>query len=309
MMRRIEGLDAAPRAARGCVAAVGMFDGVHLGHRAIAARAVGLAKETGAPSATLTFHPHPLAVLAPERAPRALSTREARAALLAALGVGFLIEEPFTAALAETAADDFLARVVRALSPHALVVGANFSFGAGGRGTPAFLKERGAALGVGVEVVPLLALDGADVSSTRVRACLEKGDVRLAGRLLGRPFAVEGTVVRGDARGRTLGFPTANLALSDALAAPVNGAYAARVVRADGTAYAAIVNIGDNPTFGGVSRRLEAHLLDFSGDLYGESLRVEMIERLRGETRFPSAEALCAQLRKDEAAARALLAQ
>lgn len=294
---------------RGAVVAVGTFDGVHIGHQALISRAVSLSREEGVSCALFTFQNHPLSVLAPDRVPSALSTREERRRIFEALGVQFAIETRFTKELAALPAEDFLARLAETLAPRTIVVGDNFSFGAGGRGTPALLAACGKELGFRVEDVPLLSYAGDVVSSTRIRALLAAGDVRLAGELLGRCFAVSGGVVHGDERGRTLGFPTANLLPPAGEACPANGAYAVRVERENGTTHIGVANVGSNPTFGGVERRIEAHLLDFSGDLYGERITVRFVERLRGEEKFPSAEALVGQIREDEKKARKIFAQ
>jgi riboflavin kinase/FMN adenylyltransferase len=292
--------------ARGGVVAIGTFDGVHIGHQALISRAVSLAQGAKVPCALFTFQNHPLSVLAPEHVPPALSSREERRRVFALLGVDVLIEERFTEALAALSAEEFLSRLADVLAPCTVVVGENFSFGAGGRGTPDFLAARGQALGFRVEKVPLLSHAGETVSSTRIRALLSTGDVRLAGELLGRPFEIEGVVAHGDERGRKLGFPTANLLPRKGGACPAIGVYAACVLRKNGETHPGIANVGDNPTFDGVELRVETHLLDFSGDLYGERIAVRFVERLRGEIRFPSADALVRQIREDERRAREL---
>ena len=294
---------------RGVVVAVGTFDGVHIGHQALIARAVSLARELDASCALFTFQNHPLSVLAPKRVPPALSSREERRRIFERLGVDLAIEERFTRELAALSAEAFLARLMAALSPRAVVVGANFSFGAGGQGTPEVLAAHGEKMGFRVENMPLLLHAGGVVSSTRIRTLLAAGDVRLAGALLGRTFSLSGVVAHGDERGRVLGFPTANLLPAAALACPANGAYAVRVGRGNGETHIGVANVGSNPTFDGKERRVEAHLFDFSGDLYGERIAVRFVERLRGEKKFPSAEALVGQIQEDEKKARAILAQ
>ena len=295
--------------ARGCVVAIGTFDGVHLGHQKLISRAVELAKEKSVPSVVFTFRNHPLSVLAPEREPLSLSPVEERRRVFAALGVDFVIEEPFTAELAALSAEGFLSFLVERLAPKAVVIGANFSFGAGGLGTPEFLTQRGKELGFSVEAAPLLFLDGDRVSSTRIRALLAAGEVRPAGELLGHPFAIAGVVEHGDERGRKLGFPTVNITPVKGQALPADGVYAVRILCPDGTEWSGVANVGDNPTFGGDPLRIEAHLLDFSGDLYDRRIVVHFIERLREERKFPSAEALVRQIREDERKARKILAQ
>ena len=293
---------------RGCIVAVGTFDGVHIGHQTLISRAVSLARDADVPCVVFTFRNHPLSVLAPERVPPFLSSPEERRGVFASLGINLVVEEPFTKELASLSAEEFLTRLVEALSPRAVVVGANFSFGAGGHGTPDFLALQGKALGFHVENVPLLSYAGKTVSSTRIRALLSAGDVRLAGELLGRLFSIAGVVVHGDERGRMLGFPTANLLPPKGKACPANGAYAVRVELGNGAPQIGVANVGSNPTFDGNERRVETHILDFSGDLYGETITVHFVERLRAEKKFPSPEALVAQIRRDEQKAREIFA-
>lgn len=294
--------------ARGCVVAVGTFDGVHIGHQALISCAVSLAREADVSCVVFTFQNHPLSVLAPQRVPSFLSSPEERRRVFASLGVDFVIEEPFTKELASLSAERFLSRLVETLAPRTVVVGENFSFGAGGRGTPEFLASQGKNMGFHVEKVPLLSHAGETVSSTRIRVLLSAGDVRLAGELLGRPFSITGVVVHGDERGRTLGFPTANLLPPKGEACPANGAYAVRVVLESGEEKIGVANVGSNPTFDGNERRVEAHLLDFSGDIYGQDITVRFVERLRAEKKFPSPEALVGQIRRDEQKAREIFA-
>ncbi len=293
---------------RGCVVAVGTFDGVHIGHQALISRAVSLARGADVPCVVFTFQNHPLSVLAPVRVPPFLSSPEERRRVFASLGVDFVIEEPFTKELASLSAEEFLSRLVEALAPRAVVVGENFSFGAGGCGTPEFLAAQGKIMGFRVEKVPLLSHAGETVSSTRIRKLLLTGDVRLAGELLGRLFSIAGIVVHGDERGRMLGFPTANLLPPNGEACPANGAYAVRVVLENGEEKIGVANVGSNPTFGGNERRVEAHLLDFSGDIYDERITVRFVERLRAEKKFPSPELLVGQIRRDEQKAREIFA-
>ena len=301
--------DAADIRERGCVVAIGTFDGVHLGHQKLISRAVELARAQGVSSVVFTFRNHPMSVLAPEREPLSLSPVEERRRVFASLGVDFVIEEPFTAELAALSAEDFLSFLAERLAPKAVVIGANFSFGAGGLGTPEFLAPRGTELGFSVEAAPLLFLDGDRVSSTRVRALLAAGEVRSAGELLGHPFAIAGVVEHGDERGRKLGFPTVNITPVKGQALPADGVYAVRILCPDGTEWSGVANVGDNPTFGGDPLRIEAHLLDFSGDLYDQRIVVHFIERLREERKFPTAEALVRQIREDAQKARTILAQ
>jgi riboflavin kinase/FMN adenylyltransferase len=301
--------DAAEIRAQGCVVAIGTFDGVHLGHQKLISRAVELAREAGVFSVVFTFRNHPMSVIAPDREPLSLYPLEERRRVFEKLGVDFVIEEPFTAELAALAPENFLHLLIERLAPRAVIVGANFSFGAGGLGTPEFMAQRGQELGIRVEEAPLFFFDGERVSSTRIRALLAAGNVRSAGELLGHPFAIAGVVEHGDERGRKLGFPTVNITPVKGQALPADGVYAVRIFCPDGQEWIGVANVGDNPTFGGDPLRIEAHILDFSGDLYGLRLVVRFIERLRGEEKFPSAEALVRQIKIDEKKARELFAQ
>ncbi len=291
------------------VLTLGNFDGAHLGHQAIIRRAVASAREAGGQAVALTFEPHPIAVLAPERAPLMLQTLHDRLASLAGLGVEVIVLQRFTRAFAaldpEAFVRDFL---LRHLELEHVVVGYNVNFGRARAGTSETLSALGARLGFGVEVVGPVAAgsDGEQVSSTRLRALLQAGDMPRARALLGRPYALRGRVVVGDRRGRTLGFPTANLHLRAGLLLPPDGVYAVGV-DVDGRPRAGVLNIGVRPTFAGRRRTIEAHLLDFTGDLYRRWLVVKMIERLRGEEAFSGPEALRAAIGRDVARAREVL--
>ncbi|MFL5305572.1 MAG: bifunctional riboflavin kinase/FAD synthetase [Polyangia bacterium] len=298
----------APRTA----VAIGNFDGVHLGHQALIAeaRARGQAPDS---AVALTFMPHPARVLAPAKAPPLIMPLDRRLALLAQAGADVAVVQPFTPAFAAVEAQNFVADVlVRDLGAADVVVGYDFTFGRGRAGNVQRLQEWGTALGVSVAVIPAVTVDGAPCSSTRIRTLVAGGEMQRAAALLGRPFEVEGVVVRGAARGRTLGFPTANVAPETELA-PRLGIYAARArIREDdttGPVFVAAVSIGRNPTFeaDGAPVTVEAHLLDFTGDLYGRRLRLELVEWLRDEQRFASVDALVAQIAADVARVRALM--
>jgi riboflavin kinase/FMN adenylyltransferase len=251
----------------------------------------------------LTFDPHPARVLAPDAAPAALMTLEQKAEALARLGVSGLAVLPFDAEVAGAAPDRFAASVLRgALDAGVVVVGANFRFGRGRAGDAATLR----ALGFDVSEVGPVEHGGERVSSSRVRKALADGDVALAAALLGRPFLLEGTVVRGEGRGRTLGVPTANLAPAGETV-PAGGVYAAWAWVGGGPGVASVVNVGRRPTFGGGATSVEAHLLDFDRDLYGRPLGLSFAARIRDERRFAGPEALVAQIREDIAAARRAL--
>ena len=307
---RLEPLPSIARDAPSAVVTIGNFDGVHRGHQALVKAAHDRAAAGHEACLALTFDPHPAAVLNPERAPLCLVTGPQKAELLAALGVDVLAVLPFTSALASLSPADFAAGVlVGALSARSVVVGEGFRFGMSRAGDVTELERLGQELGFDVVAVPAVRQDGARVSSTRVREGLLAGDVTAAAALLGRPYFVEGRVVRGDGRGRTLGIPTANLAVENEIV-PKEGVYAARVAPcAGGPLRAAVVNVGRRPTFGGGPTTTEAHLLDFEGDLYDQRLRVSFVARLRDERAFPGREALVAQIQEDVRAARRVLAQ
>lgn len=289
--------------------AVGNFDGVHLGHQALAQTALARARAVSGVALALTFDPHPARVLRPERAPAALCTFEQKARLLAETGLERLAVLAFDARLAALTPEEFARRVLRdALGARLVCVGRNFRFGRERAGGVDELRGLGAVLGFELSVLDPVLLDGRPVSSTRVREALARGEVETARALAGRAPFVEGRVVAGDARGRTLGFPTANLEPWNELL-PLAGVYAALCTRLPGPArpWPAVVNVGRRPTFDGRDVRLEAHLLDFEGDLYGADLRVEFVARLRAERRFDGPHELVAQIRQDVAQARRVL--
>jgi riboflavin kinase/FMN adenylyltransferase len=263
--------------------AVGEFDGVHLGHREV----------IDGSDTVLTFEPHPLQVVRPEAAPKLLTSFEVKAELIAGLGVEELVVIPFDRGFASQSPQEFIDHVlVERLAATRVSVGENFRFGHRAAGDPQALA---ADPRFETRVVPLVELEGEIVSSSHIRALLGAGEVELADRMLGSPFQMRGEVVMGDRRGRTLGFPTANIVPDEALVCPGHGVY---VARADGAC--AAVNVGVRPTFGtGRAVLVEAYLLDREVDLYGHVLRVEFLNRLRGERRFASVEALVEQMRLD----------
>jgi riboflavin kinase/FMN adenylyltransferase len=278
---------------------IGNFDGVHRGHRALVAEAVARARARGGEAVVLTFDPHPAHVLAPARVPPVLTTAEQKAELLGGLGLDLLVELPFTPEVAELSPEAFADGVlVGALGARQVVVGEAFRFGHGRSGDAATLARLGATLGFTVSAVPPVLDGGRPVSSSRVREALAEGDVAHAAALLARPHFVDGTVVEGDHRGRQLGFPTANLEAGGALL-PARGVYAGRCRLPGGEERLAVVNVGERPTFGGRTVTVEAHLPGYSGDLYGQDLRLSFAARLRAEQRFASAAELVAQIRRD----------
>ena len=309
-MERVRLDTLAPHGWREPAATVGNFDGVHRGHRSLVEAAVRQARERGGMAVALTFDPHPSRVLSPDRAPATLMTLDQRAEALAALGIDCLAVLPFTFALSRESPADFARKVLRdAVGARMVVVGENFRFGRGREGDLATLARLGESLGFAVLGTPPVVHEGAPISSTRIREALARGAVRAAREMLGRRFFVDGTVVRGVGRGRQIGLPTANLAIVNETL-PARGVYACwcRDLReGEGTVYPAVVNIGHRPTFGGGALSVEAHLLDFDGDLYGRTLRTEFEERLREERTFAGPEALVAQVRDDVARARRCL--
>lgn len=286
---------------------IGVFDGVHLGHRAVMDRLVDRARQQALLPVALTFDPHPLEFVAPERAPRLLTSVAQRIELLEACGVEVVGILPFPEIrdlAPETFAVDLLGGRVRA---RYVAVGTDFRFGRNRAGDVEILRTLGHRHGFEVEAVDLVArIDGEVVSSTRIRADIAAGNVGGASTLLGRHFEVRGVVVHGDARGRTIGFPTANIHVPERMAVPADGVYAVWC-RFGGRRVPGVVNIGVRPTFAGTHRTVEVHLLDFDGDLYGVELAVEVVDRIRDELRFESVGALVAQLGEDVAEGRRLL--
>jgi riboflavin kinase/FMN adenylyltransferase len=283
---------------------IGAFDGVHRGHQHLIGSAVRRARDLGCQSAVLTFDPHPDLVLHPERERLYLTSLDERAEQIAALGVSLLIVLPFTRETMQLSAYDFMAQVRSAVALRELWIGWDFALGRKREGNLARLREIGQQLGYTVHPVDALVLaDGTPVSSTRIRAALTEGDLDTATTLLGRHFAVQGVVVEGDRRGRTIGFPTANVAVHQHHALPADGVYVCDAI-VGGQHYGAVTNIGLRPTFDGKRRTVEAYLLDFADDIYGETLRLTMLHRLRGEKKFDGIAALVAQITNDVAAAR-----
>ena len=273
--------------------AIGVFDGVHLGHQAVIDDA----------DTVLSFDPHPLEVINPEAAPKLIMPPEVKRDVIDGLGVDELVVIPFDKEFSKITADDFIDGIlVERLGAKTVSVGENFRFGAKAKGDPEMLASRSE---FETRVVPLVEVDGETVSSSRVRALVAAGDVEQAMHCLGAPFMVEGPVVEGDRRGRDLGFPTANLVPDDRRVVPGHGVYAAF---ANGNP--AAVNVGIRPTFEtGRGLLIEAYLIDYDGDLYGKNLRVAFVKRLRGERRFPGTEDLIAAMSKDVQDAREVLAE
>ena len=290
---------------RRCVVTIGAYDGVHLGHRAVIRQVREKAVEVGAASVVVTFDRHPASVVRPESAPKLLTDAAQKLELLASTGVDATLVVPFDASQSTESPADFVRRVlVDALAVRCVIVGEDFHFGHKRGGNVQLLREL--AQQHDYEVVPVRLIgrdDGVDepVSSTAIRRALAGGDVRRAAAMLGRDHEVRGTVGHGDQRGRTIGFPTANVHLEAALCLPADGVYAAVVTLEDGRQYSAAVNLGRRPTFHETAEQslLEAHLLDFSGDLYGQRLRIAFRQFLRGERKFAGIDELKSQLALD----------
>lgn len=288
--------------------AIGFFDGVHLGHQQIIRQAVTDARQHNTAAVVLTFDVHPATVVAPDRVPALIQTREHRVRSIAALGPDVLLLMPFTLEFSRRPADEFIRSLHRDLRGiHSICIGANFHFGHRRGGNLEVLQTLGAELGFTVHGLASVGLDGTAISSTRIRDAIRAGQLDAASQMLGRPWSVAGKVMHGQARGQTLGFPTANLE-AGGLALPPLGVYAAQVLH-QGRTHPAVVNLGLRPTVTPAASVpvLEAHLLDFSGGLYGEELEVVFIKHLRGEQRFPDIEALRNQIGRDAEAARRLL--
>lgn len=310
-MRIYRSWEGLPDDGRGAAVALGNFDGVHLGHQAVIALAASEAARRGAALGVVTFEPHPRQVFQPDAPPFRLMNAESRANRLAKLGTGVLYELPFDDRLAGMAPDRFAAEVLhRGLGVAHVVVGRDFRFGKGRAGTAGDLARLGAALGFGVTLADLVEEGDAEVSSTAIRRALSEGRPRDAARMLGHWHRIEGAVRSGDRRGRTIGYPTANMSI-DGLHPPKFGIYAVKVDVLGGPhrgSYLGAASIGVRPMFDGVVANLETFLFDFSGDLYGEHLSVALVEYLRPEARFDSIEALVAQMDRDCARAREILA-
>jgi riboflavin kinase/FMN adenylyltransferase len=295
--------------------AIGNFDGVHLGHRALIAEARRVASVTGGDVVALTFDPHPARFFAPSLAPPMLTSLDRRAELLAEAGADVILVEPFDESLARMSATDFIAQVLaRDLTAKHVVVGADFNFGKERRGNTDLLAQVGERLGIGLSVVPQVRANGLVCSSTKIREFVLEGRVEGAALLLGRPFEIDGTVVHGAGRGRTLGVPTANLSHAGEIL-PKPGVYAGRVRCLDGgptmgaehSWQTAAISLGHIPTFangGAPSLLVEAHVLDFTGDLYGARMRWAFVAHLREQRRFDSVDELVAEIQRDIARTR-----
>lgn len=283
--------------------ALGVFDGVHIGHQAVIARAVDAARREGGIAGVLTFDPHPIRVIAPSKAPSSLlATLHHKAQIIEQLGAGLFVAIHFDEAFAGIEAGEFLDSLLKA-PVRTIAVGEDWRFGKGRHGDVEFLESRSAELGFRLEAVPPVMLDGERVSSTRIRQAIRDGSLDAAASLLGRPYSVCGAVVYGKQLGRTIGFPTANISTGDAQLPP-DGVWVVRAALPDGKNLPGVANLGVRPTVDGSARSLEVHLFGFSGDLYGQELEIEFTDFLRPEKKFAGVEALKQQIMLDAARAR-----
>jgi riboflavin kinase/FMN adenylyltransferase len=310
-MEVLRDMAACPVPVAGTVVTIGAYDGVHLGHQAVIEEVRSRASTLGVPTAVVTFDRHPAAVVRPASAPKLLTDTDQKLELLAAAGVDYTLVVHFDEERSHESAEDFVNEVlVACLRARLVVVGEDFHFGRNRGGNVELLRRMGPNLGFDVEGLTLVPGIEVPVSSTAIRKTLAAGDVVTAARLLGRPHEVRGAVERGDGRGGSvLGFPTANVAVPNEIQLPADGIYAGWYQRPDGSTHAAAISIGRRPTFypEGGPLMVEAYLLDFEGDLYGERAAVRFVSRLRGEERFESTDALVAQMNRDVEAARAAL--
>lgn len=280
------------------VIALGTFDGIHIGHQNIIRQAISLAKKLQGTSMVFTFSNHPLSIIAPEKCPPKINSSAMKVKLLQDMGLDLLVDLPFTKELLMLSPVAFLQMLYDCYEPNYLISGPNYSFGYRGEGNPDFLLHMEKKFGYIAQVQPAVRIENSMVSSTLIRELITQGNISDANRLLGRAFSIEGKVVHGDQRGRTLGFPTANLNIPSQYCAPKNGVYIAKVLY-NQTEYQAIANVGVNPTFKGFKRHLETHIFDFSTDIYGETITVRFLEKLRSEKKFKGVEFLKTQIQAD----------
>ncbi len=307
-MQRLTLAGGIPDALKGSIVALGNFDGFHLGHQAVVSRAIARGFHERRPVIVATFEPHPVRFFKPDVPPFRLTTLDQREQLFAHAGADAMLVFEFGAALAAMDAEEFVSDVLATqIGAAGVVTGDDFSFGKGRRGDVALLKAVGALHGVGAEAVAQVELDGERISSGRIREELVAGNIGEATHMLSRDFAIEGVVQRGDARGRELGYPTANITMSD-YQRPKYGIYAVRVTLDDGSEHPGVASLGVRPMFDPPEELLEAYLFGFDGDLYERRIEVALHGYIREERKFDSLDALMAQMREDEAAARRLLA-
>ncbi len=286
---------------------IGKFNGMHLGHQALLKQVVARAHEIDGCSTAITFEPHPTLVLQPQHERVYLAPEDERRELIAASGIDHLIVLRYDDALRQLTAEQFMRGLCERINLHELWVGPEFRLGYRAQGSVPVLAELGERLGYRVNPIIKLQIAGATASATRIRELLQEGRVAEIPTLLGRPFTLKGEVIKGDQRGRTIGFPTANVAVGERHLLPADGVYACHVRVQDNSEHDAVTNVGVRPTFGVLGRTVEAHLLDWSGDLYGQIARVSFLERIRGERKFGGIDELRAQIARDVERARELL--
>ena len=287
-----------PEIVKPCVLVLGMFDGVHRGHQKLLMQGVELSEANRLPLVVCTFEPHPLKVLRPEKAPQLLTTMTERAQVMASFGVDCFCINTFTREVADQHYEEYLAELVRVYQPQHIVCGYNFTFGKGGEGNADVLEACGLVYGYETHIVPEVVLEGATVSSTRIRVLLQEGDIHGVNRLLGHAYTLAGKVVDGKHIGRTLGFPTANVDIPKGKALPAYGVYACWLQDGE-RSYPAVVNVGRHPTLPEGNMTVEAYVLDASLQLYGKKVRLSFLHRQRGEERFESVDALKEQIALD----------
>ncbi len=306
-MQVFHGIQTVQRKLKNPAITIGNFDGVHKGHQALFLRVKQLAEELNGESVVVTFDPHPLEVLFPEKTPSFITSHRHKLDLIASCGINVTIVIPFDHKFSGMSAREFVeVLLVEKIGAKAIVVGHDYRFGHGREGDIAFLKRLGEQYGFQVQTVSGLRVDDTVVSSTAIRQMIVSGNIKEANRLLGRFFEVSGTVIPGRKRGVSLGFPTANIRMP-ALTSPRTGVYAVQA-EVEGKTYGGAANLGYNPTFGDTDLSLEAHLFDFDGDIYGKTITVRFIDRLRDELRFSGPDELAAQIRKDVDTAKKILA-
>ncbi len=306
-MQLFRGINAVQHKLKNPAITIGNFDGVHMGHRALFQIVKKWAAELNGVSVVLTFDPHPLEVLNPKKAPSFITTQRHKLDLIASCGIDATIVIPFDREFSHISAREFVEVVlVEKIGTRAIVVGNDYRFGHGREGDIPFLRQLGKLHGFEVEIVTEIKFDNTHVSSTSIRRLIANGNIRVANEMLGRPYEISGTVIAGQRRGATLGFPTANIRMP-ALTRPRTGVYVVET-EVDGKVYGGAANLGYNPTFGDNELSLEAHLFDFNQDIYGKPITIRLIERLRDELRFSGPDELVAQIRKDIANAKKILA-
>jgi riboflavin kinase/FMN adenylyltransferase len=289
------------------VMALGDFDGIHLGHQEVIQRTLAIARELSLPASIMTFHPHPRVVLGQSKYEQNLTPLDDKLALFSNMGIEYVYLVNFTLTFARISPLEFVEQVLVPMGLHSIVVGFDFTFGHEGKGTPESLRQMGQGL-FSVQIIPPFHFEGEKVSSTNIRVHLMEGQIAEANHLLGRTYRICGRVVTGDGRGRTIGFPTANIEPSDDYVIPKKGVYAVRC-RVNGHQYNAVMNIGTKPTFteNGVKQTLEAHLFDFDQSIYNQEIEVEFVQYLRQEQKFASVDQLIQQIHQDAAEAKSLL--